>query len=1305
MGLYALLPLLVAGASATTVNPPSCTGVRLDFMSPTEVRVVHDNVKFGKSAVCVPKARSRQQVTVNGKTKQTWASWFQVQDAPGYGEFQGLDLSWDHQFKIDRCCKATSFVDLKASDFVAADGTQCVVGEEFVESGVCKTLTTCGADEWTSQTPTATADRVCTALTVCNTALDVETREAGLYHDRECRRKQQYVINPPGAAQGDFATVEECLKAALPGDSCLLSAGDYPESISLDSTYLQGSDAHPITLGLAPGAAKSSVRFVGTEEFNGLTWTLHEGSVWKTTIPADRTIPWQLWQVDGTQDANEQRAMLQTARWPNAAFDRDFIYGTDETEGVFEMAGTVWDHHDFSKFSPNSLNPKGSLLGAGWGEEAWGTESEIDDLRQRGIFRERNDAFSNFGSSLAGCVLVLNTESFVTRQAEIVDHPISTSDVYYDIADLQANTGYFDNYYTSAKHSKWFIEGPNLDLLDAEGEWVVIGRDLYVWPRNGVNPNDVDFLGKVSEVALNLQGPKSLVIDGIDFFGTTFVITDARDVTVSNSELLYPTWSKRALGVGPSTNFPMTTLNAPVGNNGATSNKLSNIQLAFTDGSINFLGGAGNLVENFKFHHLDYSALGRDGMDVGSDSEVTRLTCHTVGTSTCLRPGHATAVSFVHGWNTGMNQWDGAIVHGQGTGRRDYTWQYMWGHDNFKKSFRFDGGYSVNVDGKMNRFLGSHGRIHRAVSWNTDQGITSKGQNMVTHTTGFDVWKQPALRVQPHFGIDYCVQPGDMKAQLKVLDYASAQHDCTEAFTVNNLADTISTAMHAGNRFPNSDVGYVSNNKILDANNDAMVSVNEMDMSDVLRDPKNLDFRPKASSTLVVSKAQKGNTFPSGTTSPEKKEWSQTALDATYSQSASGGNGRRDIGAYQHDSSIYWIPGFQASTPSTPVPPNRATGAKLDLDLMFLPAWKAVRHEVYFGFNKDSVVNAKPCSPEFLGEFLGEENIATPGGLDYGVKAYWRVRAFFADNSFTDSPVWEFETEEDPLAAATSPTTLSFNAIEDARVQTLGKPSKVFKWNANKDYVEIGTVRDIQLWVKFNVPSLGSAIVSSKLEIRKSAYFLPIGERNQLTWDDPPTDNLKLTRVKPATWDSNTLSRSVAETTYNKHTDVSTVNGVGAFGTASFNDVLEAGFQKGKVSFKLSTTSPSLRKYARDASLESPRLTIERAVPAMPTITFSDLTGNLDLDVPSVSGLVNPQTEVYYQKWDEYMTTVEQPWTLHSTGTSTSRPFMPSPDSVYFVRTRTVAGPTDECANLGPECIVGRFSDTIRIGDVKQATC
>ena len=114
-----------------------------------------------------------------------------------------------------------------------------------------------------------------------------------------------------------------------------------------------------------------------------------------------------------------------------------------------------------------------------------------------------------------------------------------------------------------------------------------------------------------------------------------------------------------------------------------------------------------------------------------------------------------------------------------------------------------------------------------------------------------------------------------------------------------------------------------------------------------LRDPHNLDFRPRPGSV-----------------------WAEKNIGA-YEPVVAG----------QH----YWIAGRQKWRPSTPIPPKGASNVKKDADLMFLGASNAVQHRVMAGSSSGSLSAVATLS--------GDANIVTPPEalMDWGNVVHWRV--------------------------------------------------------------------------------------------------------------------------------------------------------------------------------------------------------------------------------------------------------------------------------------------------------------------------
>ena len=97
----------------------------------------------------------------------------------------------------------------------------------------------------------------------------------------------------------------------------------------------------------------------------------------------------------------------------------------------------------------------------------------------------------------------------------------------------------------------------------------------------------------------------------------------------------------------------------------------------------------------------------------------------------------------------------------------------------------------------------------------------------------------------------------------------------------------------------------------------------------------------------------------------------------------------------------YWIPGAKLAKASRPVPDSGSTTAMPDLDLMYLGAYAATRHDVSFGVSADALHHI--CS------HAHDENVCKPPQpLLTGITYYWRVDD--ADGQVGD--LWSFSLLE-----------------------------------------------------------------------------------------------------------------------------------------------------------------------------------------------------------------------------------------------------------------------------------------------------
>ena len=270
-------------------------------------------------------------------------------------------------------------------------------------------------------------------------------------------------------------------------------------------------------------------------------------------------------------------------------------------------------------------------------------------------------------------------------------------------------------------------------------------------------------------------------------------------------------------------------------------------------------------------------------------------------------------------------------------------------HNSVKQGIRFDN------SNRPNSPWGEGGRTSHNVAWKTDRVFFKGDKHFIHNNLSF----------------------GSKANDLIISSNKEINGFNYETVTRNNIAGTFS-----GHRTkPGADYpvpGVVDHNWTAD--------VKGKDIRTQLRDPDNLDFRPRAGSELIDSGLpMKGYEFPYVGKAP-------------------------DVGPYEYGDTNYWIPGRQSIHASRPVPPDGAGTVKLDADIMWLGGYRADSHDIYFGTDEESIASAAKTSGQFKGN--QKNNIFAPGGLKSNTTYYWRADA--VKGSLTiKGKVWSFTTGVD----------------------------------------------------------------------------------------------------------------------------------------------------------------------------------------------------------------------------------------------------------------------------------------------------
>lgn len=465
-----------------------------------------------------------------------------------------------------------------------------------------------------------------------------------------------------------------------------------------------------------------------------------------------------------------------------------------------------------------------------------------------------NNGLKELGFSLEGAIIIVASGSFRTFKSRVIKHEAGSDNFIYDLDGVHQHTRGF----SVDKHC-YFLEG-KLGLLDAEGEWFYSSPDrmLYLWPPEGRHPESLDVRGKVQSYALDVSDSSHLTIKGVQFFGTTVRFEDCHHVVMEDCHLLYPSYSRRMLGdLGQ---MDVTTMVVD-GEFTPAYNTVRNCVIEYADGPALEMNGLGNLIENCSMHDIDYSCTYKGGYTINmiDAAELTfrRNTVHTTGASELLKAGVRNLIELNDLSHSGYFQNDGSMIQVSVKQQNGNITRYNWLHDSVKQGFRFDN------SNKPNSPWGEGGRAHHNVAWNVGRQFIKGDKHFIHNNLCCDCEKN------------------DLSISSKI----AIQGRNFSTVTRNNIAGMLSGDI----RRPLKDFplpGIVSNNW-------SGVEI-ERDVRTQLRDPNNLDFRPRRGSELVDA----GST--------------EVGIELDYLGKAP------DIGPYEYGATNYWIPGRQLKRASRP---------------------------------------------------------------------------------------------------------------------------------------------------------------------------------------------------------------------------------------------------------------------------------------------------------------------------------------------------------------------------------------------------
>ena len=450
---------------------------------------------------------------------------------------------------------------------------------------------------------------------------------------------------------------------------------------------------------------------------------------------------------------------------------------------------------------------------------AHGTITNSNNAYTNGWLTDAGAVTGGHGGLLAsgidpvGAIAILNVASFRSYSRMVTSWNSSNETIGFDLTDEWRT-----------KHHAYFLEGKR-ELIDVDGEWWYndTSQRLHYKTPASQDANDLDLRIKTQPYAFTVTNSDDVALENLEFFGTTARFDGCEGCSIEDSIMRYPSTSKRGLNIAGEaagerwvTKFDRCSYSL-----------VENTAILYTDGTaIEFHGAAlqshNNTINDSYFHHIDWSVSDLPGLmvtiyDGGRDNSFTNSTIHRTGASATLSIGDAPTVMHNEVWNTGLLQTDGAVVQMMQNEQQDADIAYNWIHDTDK--------YGIRMDGPMGGTnTGRNASVHHNVLWNVSGAIMVKGDYHSAHNNTV-LWDDRG------------------KNHIIVLHEDEAGNENSSIW--NNAADSISA-----HRSQTWDAHPLQNGTYAFNWNGYRNSTSQPNVSSMLVDPDNRDFRPLAYSEL-----------------------------------------------------------------------------------------------------------------------------------------------------------------------------------------------------------------------------------------------------------------------------------------------------------------------------------------------------------------------------------------------------------------------------------------------------------------------
>lgn len=383
-----------------------------------------------------------------------------------------------------------------------------------------------------------------------------------------------------------FRTIQKAANLMRAGDTCLIRAGTYRETITPANS---GASGAPITFDVYPN---ERAIITGATIISG--FTPYQESIYQAPMPSS--------MGKGKDQVFMAGVVQPEARFPNTP--------SPGLEYPVPLLGSVWP-------------PRGDF------HVPEGTKNQVTSAllnsQAPGLWR-------------GGFYLGTHYQSFQFHAADITDSASGT----LTVSPLNPGKWYnINSSWLGGEFGRGYISGV-MSALDAPGEWIWQNGTLYLRTPQGQDPNSITIEAKARQLAFDLTGKSYITIRNLEVVSAGLTMFNAWNCTIDGARFSYINQFNRPQST--TTPNPQPSIGAGI-YIGGRYNTVKNSIIAYSAGAGVWITGRDHLITNNFIHDIGYAGSHYSPIQIGPDPSTESPTAdrggHVISFNTVYNSGWA----------------------------------------------------------------------------------------------------------------------------------------------------------------------------------------------------------------------------------------------------------------------------------------------------------------------------------------------------------------------------------------------------------------------------------------------------------------------------------------------------------------------------------------------------------------------------------------------------------------------------------------------------------------------------------------